>query len=97
MAALNFSESAALIYNDKIDVLLDMQLHTLGERLEITAHHPAPIQVSYLVYPGTAGAPAFLSHVVADHIVVSASCTVYLYLRYSCDVLLFVDSSRISE
>ena len=71
MATLNFAESASLIYSDNIDILLDMQLHTLGERLEITAHHPAPIQISYLVYPGTAGAAAFLSHIVADHVVVS--------------------------
>jgi protein O-GlcNAc transferase len=35
----------------------------------MTAFRPAPIQVSFLVYPGTSGAP-FVDYLVADTIVV---------------------------
>lgn len=71
LATVNFEDSANIINHDNIDVLLEMQLHTLGHRLQITAHTPAPVQVSYLVYPGTAGAAQFLSHIIADATVVS--------------------------
>ena len=38
-----------------MDILLDMQLHTYGNRLQIIASHPAPLQLNYLVYPASAG------------------------------------------
>ena len=48
LATLNFADSAKLIHEDRVDILLDMQLHTLGHRLQITAHTPAAVQVSVI-------------------------------------------------
>jgi protein O-GlcNAc transferase len=52
----------------EIDIAIDLMGHTLGHRLGILAHRPAPVQVAFLGYPGTVGA-RFLDYVIADPIV----------------------------
>lgn len=69
IAELSHDAAAQVIAADEIDILLEMQVHTLGKRLEIAAARPAPIQVNYLVYPGTSGA-SFLDSIVVDRVVV---------------------------
>ncbi|MCP3967605.1 MAG: hypothetical protein GY750_11985 [Lentisphaerae bacterium] len=44
-----------MIRNDRIDVLVDLFGHTMGKRLQIFGKRSAPVQVSYLGYPGSAG------------------------------------------
>ena len=64
------NEDAALqIYNDKIDILVDLMGYTAGNRLEICALRPAPVQVSWLGFPGTTGAD-FFDYIIVDRIVV---------------------------
>ena len=60
---------AALIRDLGIDVLIDLKGYTAGCRPGILARRPAPIQVSYLGYPGTMGAP-YLDYIVADRHVI---------------------------
>ena len=49
-------ESAAhMIYDDKIDILVDLAGHTANSRLGIFTYKPAPIQVTYLGYCTTTG------------------------------------------
>ncbi len=55
----------------EVDIAIDLQGHTTGSRPGILAHRPAPVQVSYLGYPGTAGAE-FIDYVIADDFVVPA-------------------------
>jgi protein O-GlcNAc transferase len=44
------SQAADLIRQDRIDILVDLMLHTAGNRLLIFARKPAPVQVTYLGY-----------------------------------------------
>ncbi|MEL6765172.1 MAG: tetratricopeptide repeat protein, partial [Cyanobacteria bacterium J06607_6] len=55
IAALNDEQAAALIRQDKVDVLVDLSGHTKGNRLRVFAQKPAPLQVTYLGYPNTTG------------------------------------------
>ncbi|MGA3068558.1 MAG: tetratricopeptide repeat protein [Tepidisphaeraceae bacterium] len=55
---LSDEQVAAQIRQDRIDILVDLSLHTAGNRLPVFARKPAPIQVSYLGYPGTTGMAA---------------------------------------
>ncbi|MDI4659103.1 tetratricopeptide repeat protein [Xanthobacter autotrophicus] len=48
-----------------IHILVDVMGHTNGNRMEIFAGRAAPVQVSYLGYPGTSGAD-FMDYVIAD-------------------------------
>jgi len=63
------AESAQRIYEDQIDILVDLMGFTKGGRLEICALRPAPIQVNYLGYPGTCGAD-FFDYIIIDKTIV---------------------------
>ncbi|MGA3067057.1 MAG: tetratricopeptide repeat protein [Tepidisphaeraceae bacterium] len=52
---LSDAEIAETIRHDRIDILVDLSLHTKEHRLKVFAQKPAPIQVSYLGYCGSSG------------------------------------------
>ncbi|MCW0234402.1 MAG: tetratricopeptide repeat protein [Ferrovibrio sp.] len=66
---LPHDESARRIYADDIDILVDLKGYTQNARPEIMASRPAPIQVNYLGYPGTMGAP-FIDYIIADRFLI---------------------------
>ena len=61
-------EAASKIHEDKIDILVDLKGHTRRNRLAICAMRPAPLQVTYLGFPGTSGAP-FFDYAITDRTV----------------------------
>ncbi|MCC7326626.1 MAG: tetratricopeptide repeat protein [Burkholderiales bacterium] len=62
-------EVAVLLREQEIDIAVDLNGHTLGSRTGALALRPAPVQVSYLGYPGTLGAD-FVDYVLADRFVI---------------------------
>lgn len=62
-------EVAELLREREIDVAVDLKGHTTGARLGILAYRPAPVQVTYLGFPATTGAP-FIDYVLADRFVI---------------------------
>jgi protein O-GlcNAc transferase len=55
VAHKTIAETAQIIYEDQLDVLVELSGHTQGNRLEVCALKPAPIQATYLGYPCTTG------------------------------------------
>jgi protein O-GlcNAc transferase len=58
VASLPSRDIAKLIFEDGVDVLVELSGHTQGNFLEVCALKPAPIQVSYVGYPCTTGLKA---------------------------------------
>jgi protein O-GlcNAc transferase len=69
LAATGNDAAAQRIHDDGIDILVDLKGHTEGARLPILARRPAPLQVSFLGYPGTMGAD-FIDYAIVDRHVV---------------------------
>ena len=64
-AHLSDDQVAALIREHDIDILVSLTGYTLNCRPNILAKRPAPVQVSFLGYPGTLGAP-YMDYLIAD-------------------------------
>jgi predicted O-linked N-acetylglucosamine transferase (SPINDLY family) len=61
--------AAAAIREAEIDVLIDLQGLTQGLRPNILSCRPAPVQITYLGFPGTTGLP-WIDYVLADRYVI---------------------------
>jgi len=55
VAHKTIAETAQIIHEDHLDILVELSGHTHGNRLEVCALKPAPIQATYLGYPSTTG------------------------------------------
>ena len=56
--ALDDAALARLVSDDRIDVLVDLNMHMANGRPLLFARKPAPLQIAWLAYPGTTGIPA---------------------------------------
>nr|CAN80393.1 hypothetical protein VITISV_001595 [Vitis vinifera] len=65
VSAMSSDMIAKLINEDKIQILINLNGYTKGARNEIFAMQPAPIQVSYMGFPGTTGA-SYIDYLVTD-------------------------------
>ena len=52
---LSDGETARLIWDDRIDILVDLAGHTANSRLAVLAARPAPLQMTWIGYPNTTG------------------------------------------
>ena len=66
---LSHENAARRIYEDRIDILVDLMGYTKHFRSAILAMRPAPVQVNYLGYPGTMGAD-FIDYLIADRFII---------------------------
>jgi protein O-GlcNAc transferase len=55
VAGSSDEQLAQTIRHDRIDILVDLTMHTADNRLLVFARKPAPVQVAYLAYAGTTG------------------------------------------
>lgn len=67
LAGLRYIDAAEVIRRDRIDVLIDMAGHTTGHALGAMHLAPAPVQMTWLGYPGSTGVPA-IRHRIVDSI-----------------------------
>jgi predicted O-linked N-acetylglucosamine transferase (SPINDLY family) len=52
---LSDADLAKSVARDRIDVLVDLVMHMEGVRLGVFARKPAPVQVTWMAYPGSTG------------------------------------------
>jgi predicted O-linked N-acetylglucosamine transferase (SPINDLY family) len=62
---LSDRQAAERIQADGIDILVDLKGHTFRNRLGVLAHRPAPIQATWLGFPGTTGAD-YIDYFIGD-------------------------------
>lgn len=63
------AEIAQLLHRLEIDIAIDLKGFTHEGRVGIFSYRPAPVQVSYLGYPGTLGV-SYMDYVIADRVVI---------------------------
>lgn len=66
--AMGDVEVAQLIRSRETDIAVDLKGYTQNARVNIFAQRPAPVQVSFVGYPGTMGAP-YIDYIIGDSIV----------------------------
>jgi predicted O-linked N-acetylglucosamine transferase (SPINDLY family) len=68
ISALNRVQAASLIHGTAIEVLFDLNGYRSGGNAELMALRPAPVQIGWLGYMGSSGAP-WMDYLLTDAIV----------------------------
>lgn len=67
--ALDDASAGAAIREKQIDILINLNGYFGEHRTRLFAHRPAPVQVNYLGFPVTLGAP-YMDYLIADQHVI---------------------------
>ncbi|HUE65692.1 MAG TPA: tetratricopeptide repeat protein [Rhizomicrobium sp.] len=86
-------QAAQFIHAQEIDVLVELNGHTQRGSLDILRRRPAPVQVSWLGYAGTTGAP-FIDFLIADHFVAPNPHAFSEQLEYLSESFFVTDTTR---
>lgn len=71
LSAMTHAQAATAIHAAAIEVLFDLTGYCGRTSADLFALRPAPVQVNWLAYPGTAGAP-WMDYILADAVVLPA-------------------------
>jgi protein O-GlcNAc transferase len=79
----NDRDIATQLREREIDILVDLTGHTRNGRLGVLAHRPAPLQLNYLGFAGTSGAP-YVDYLIGDAITVPTEHEPFFSERLIC-------------
>lgn len=82
VAHLDDEALASLIRADGIDILVDLSLHSSGDRLLVFSRQPAPVQISFAGYPSETGLESIAYH-LTDRVLEPAGSAGALHLADS--------------
>ncbi|MFG1392366.1 O-linked N-acetylglucosamine transferase, SPINDLY family protein [Xanthobacter agilis] len=86
IGALSDMEAARQIYDDDVDIAIDVNGFTKHARTKIFAYRPAPVIVNFCGYPGSMGSP-FHQYLIADEKIIPPESEIYYsekVLRIPC-------------
>jgi predicted O-linked N-acetylglucosamine transferase (SPINDLY family) len=92
LRSLGDRDAAKLLREAEVDIAVDLNGYARGARPGILAHRPAPVQVSYLGYPGTVSAD-FLDYILADRIILPVEHQAF----FSEKVVYLPDSYQVND
>ncbi|ABV50915.1 Predicted O-linked N-acetylglucosamine transferase, SPINDLY family [Prochlorococcus marinus str. MIT 9215] len=91
ITSLSDEEAADIARKDELDIAVDLKGFTKDTRLSIFSLRVAPIQISYLGYPGTIGSSC-IDYIIADKVVIPANLkrfysekVIYMPNCYQCN------------
>ncbi len=70
ISGLSDEDAAARIRAEEIDILVNLNGYFGRTRMGVFARRPAPVQVNYLGFPATLGAP-YMDYIIADKVVIA--------------------------
>ncbi len=80
---LGSQQIAELMREHEIDIAIDLAGYTTDSRIEVFGWRPAPLQITYLGYPGTLGCDYF-DYILADRHVIPPEHEVFYSERVAC-------------
>jgi len=92
VAGRSDEEIAQMILEKEIDILVDLKGYTNNSRVNIVTRRPAPVQVSYLGYPGTMGAP-YIDYFIGDHHTITPDIATF----FSEEIIYMPDSYQVND
>ena len=93
------SEAAQTIYDDKVDILVDLSGHTAGNRLGVFQYKPAPVQMTWLGFVATTGLKE-MDYIITDQHVLPVENELYFSetpLRLENSLLCYQPSANANQ